>query len=77
MAFSFFPRYPTTTGASIIGLIYNGGVMVASDTKGSYGSFARFMNVERVFKVTDKALLACGGDIADYQFIREIIEQKV
>ena len=51
--------------------------MIATDTKGSYGSLARFMNVERLFKVTDKAVVACGGDIADYQFIRRIIEQKV
>ncbi|MCL4148790.1 UNVERIFIED_CONTAM: hypothetical protein GTU68_061462 [Idotea baltica] len=50
--------------------------MLAADTKGSYGSLSRFMNIERLFKVTDKAVLACGGDIADYQFIRDIIEQK-
>lgn len=61
----------------MVGLVYDGGVMVAADSLGSYGSLARFRDIKRVFKVTDKVLLACGGDIADYQFIREVIEQKV
>lgn len=57
--------------------MYNGGVMIAADTKGSYGSLSRFMHIERLFKATDKAVVACGGDIADYQLIRDVIEQKV
>lgn len=69
--------YPSTSGTSVVGLVYDGGVMVAADSLGSYGSLARFRDIKRVFKVTDKAVLACGGDIADYQFIREVIEQKV
>ncbi|KAK4300151.1 hypothetical protein Pmani_027639 [Petrolisthes manimaculis] len=69
--------YPSTSGTSVVGLVYDGGVMVGADTLGSYGSLARFRNVERTFKVTDKAVLTCSGDIADYQFIREVIEQKV
>ncbi|XP_018020944.2 proteasome subunit beta type-4 [Hyalella azteca] len=69
--------YPTTTGTSVIGIVFDGGVMIAADKLGSYGSLARFRNVERIFKATDEAVLAFGGDIADYQFIREVIEQKV
>ncbi|KAK8405114.1 hypothetical protein O3P69_001594 [Scylla paramamosain] len=69
--------YPSTSGTSVVGLVYDGGVMVAADSLGSYGSLARFRNVKRLFRVTDKAVLACSGDIADYQFIREVIEQKV
>ena len=56
---------------------YDGGIIVAADKLGSYGSLARFRNVERIFKATDEAVLACGGDVADYQFIREVVEQKV
>ncbi|KAG7168222.1 Proteasome subunit beta type-4-like [Homarus americanus] len=47
--------------------LYNGGVMLAADSLGSYGSLARFRDVKRLFRVTDKAALACSGDIADYQ----------
>ena len=77
LTFPFPYRYPSTSGTSVVGLIYDGGVMLAADSLGSYGSLARFRNVKRVFQVTDKAVLACSGDIADYQFIREVIEQKV
>jgi len=56
---------------------FDGGVIVIADKLGSYGSLARFRNVERMFKATDQALLACGGDIADFQFMRSIIDQKV
>lgn len=77
LIYSYMDRYPSTSGTSVVGLVYDGGVMVAADTLGSYGSLARFRNVERTFKVTDKAVLTCSGDIADYQFIREVIEQKV
>ncbi|XP_064087117.1 proteasome subunit beta type-4-like [Macrobrachium nipponense] len=69
--------YPSTSGTSVLGIQYDGGVMIAADTLGSYGSLARFRNIKRLFKVTDKAVLACSGDIADYQFIKEVIEQKV
>jgi len=69
--------YPSTSGTSVLGLQYDGGVMLAADSLGSYGSLARFRDVKRLFKVTDKAVLACSGDIADYQFIKEVIEQKV
>ncbi|XP_076045219.1 proteasome subunit beta type-4 [Oratosquilla oratoria] len=68
---------PSTSGTSVLGMMYDGGILLAADKLGSYGSLARFRGIERVFKVTDQAVLACGGDIADYQFIREIIEQKV
>ena len=70
-------RYPITTGTSVIALKYDGGIIVAADKLGSYGSLARFRNIDRIFKATDQAVLACGGDIADFQFIRDIIEQKV
>jgi len=66
-----------STGASVIAVKYDSGVLIAADKLGSYGSLARFRNIDRIFKATDKAVMAFGGDIADYQFIREVIEQKV
>jgi len=68
---------PSTCGTSVIAVKFDGGVAIAADTLGSYGSLARFRNIERIFQVTDKAVIGCGGDIADYQFLKEIIEQKV
>ena len=61
----------------MLGVEFNGGVMIAADMLGSYGSLARFRNVSRVLKVNDKTILGAGGDFADFQFMKSIIEQRV
>lgn len=68
---------PMVTGTSVLGVKFNGGVMLAADMVGSYGSMARFRNVSRMFKVTDNIALSAAGDIADFQFLKDIIEQKI
>lgn len=50
--------------------------MIAADTLASYGSLARYRSVERILKVNSKIVLGAGGDYADYQYIKNIIEQK-
>ena len=55
---------------------YDGGVVIAADTLGSYGSLARFTEIERVIKVNDTTLIGAGGDFADFQFLSDIIKQK-
>jgi len=67
---------PVTTGSSTFAIKFDGGVMLAADTLGSYGSLARYTELERVFKVNDTTVLAAGGDIADMQFLQEVITQK-
>lgn len=69
--------YPMVTGTSVLGVKFNGGVMLAADRLGSYGSMARYRNCDRVFKVNNEVVMAAGGDYADYQFIKNIIEQNV
>jgi len=67
---------PVTTGASVIAMKYQGGVMIAADTLGSYGSMARFPDLERIIKVNDQTILGAGGDFADFQFVTDVIRQK-
>jgi len=67
---------PVTTGASVLAMKYDGGVMIAADTLGSYGSLARFTELQRVIKVNENTVVGAGGDFADFQFLKEIIEQK-
>nr|CAB3265224.1 proteasome subunit beta type-4-like [Phallusia mammillata] len=68
---------PSVTGTSVLGLKFEGGVMLAADTLGSYGSMARFRNVSRIMKVNDCTVLSAAGDYADYQFIKAELEQMV
>lgn len=62
---------PMITGTSILGVKYDGGVMLAADTLGSYGSLARFRNISRMHTVNDQTVVAATGDYADFQFLIE------
>jgi len=68
---------PTTTGTSVIGLKFDGGVVLAADTLASYGRLARFKDCRRVMKVNDITVAAAGGDYADFQHIQSLIEEMV
>jgi len=67
---------PVSTGTSVIGLVYDDGVMIAADHLASYGSMARFRTVPRVLNVNSQTVAGCGGDYADFQYLRNTIEQK-
>ena len=64
------------SGSSVFGIKYKDGVVLAADTLASYGSLARFPDVQRVLRVNDTTIVACTGDFADFQFLSEILEQK-
>ncbi|CAH0404302.1 unnamed protein product [Chilo suppressalis] len=68
---------PITTTTTVIGLKFDKGIVIAADTLGSYGSLARFRDCPRVMKVNDLILLGSGGDYADFQYLKDIIEQKI
>ena len=65
------------TGTSVLGIKFEGGVVIAADTLGSYGSMARYRDCSRVMKVNDSTILGAGGDYADYQWLKHVIEQRV
>lgn len=62
------------TGTSVLGITFDGGVMMAADTLGSYGSLARFRSVSRVKKVTKDCAVAVSGDYADFQYMERLFE---
>ncbi|XP_077562854.1 proteasome subunit beta type-4 [Haemaphysalis longicornis] len=68
---------PMTTATSVLGIKFNGGVMIAADTLGSYGSLARFRDCPRILRVNDQIAATASGDYADFQFLKSVIEQKM
>lgn len=70
-------QYPSTQGTSVLGVKFDGGVIIAADRLGSYGSLARFRGISRVMKVNDRTVMAAGGDYADFQFLHDVVEQRV
>ncbi|KAJ3084800.1 Proteasome subunit beta type-7 [Quaeritorhiza haematococci] len=68
---------PIVTGTSVIGIKYKDGVMLAADCLASYGSLARFRDVERLTKVGDHTVVGASGDISDYQYIQHMLESQL
>jgi 20S proteasome subunit beta 7 len=62
------------TGTSVIGLKYKDGVILAADNLASYGSLARFKDVRRLHKLGTKTLIGAGGDMADFQQLKRMLE---
>lgn len=67
-------QQPIVTGTSVIAMKFNGGVIVAADNLGSYGSLARFTDIERLFPVGENAVVGVSGDISDLQEVGRILE---
>lgn len=65
---------PIVTGTTVIGMKYKDGVMIAADTMASYGSMARYKNVQRINKVGDTTIIGASGEISDFQSIVETLQ---
>ncbi|XP_067878982.1 proteasome subunit beta type-4 isoform X2 [Heterodontus francisci] len=68
---------PMVTGTSVLGVKFHGGIILAADMLGSYGSMARFRNISRLMKVNNNTILGASGDYADYQYLKQAIEQMM
>eukprot|EP00536_Pseudo-nitzschia_multiseries_P000089 jgi/Psemu1/299843/fgenesh1_kg.2_\ len=60
---------PITTGNSVIGIVYDGGVMLAADTLLSYGSMAKSFDTPRMYSIEDRIVLGASGEYSDLQEI--------
>ncbi|XP_025214641.1 proteasome subunit beta type-4 isoform X1 [Theropithecus gelada] len=74
--FSLF-RNPMVTGTSVLGVKFEGGVVIAADMLGSYGSLARFRNISRIMRVNNSTMLGASGDYADFQYLKQVLGQMV
>jgi 20S proteasome subunit beta 7 len=65
------------TGSSVIGVVYNGGVMLAADTLLSYGTMAKSNNGRRMHCLTGTStLIGASGEYSDYQQLVRVLEAE-
>lgn len=69
-------RRPIVTGTSVLGVKYNGGVLVASDTLLSYGSMAKTQDASRIAIIDETTIIAASGEYSDFQAITKLLKQK-
>ena len=61
----------------MLGFKYKGGVLVASDTLGAYGSTKRYKSVERVRAVGGRTLVGASGEVSDFQSLMTTLDELV
>ena len=66
---------PIVTGASVLGVKYRDGVLMATDTLASYGSLAKFTGVSKFRKVGDNTLIGASGEYSDFQYIGDALDE--
>merc|ERR1711966_454746 len=64
---------PITTGTSVLGVKYRGGVMLAADTLCSYGSLAKYKNAQRLLSINSRTLIGASGEYSDLQAIHDLL----
>lgn len=68
MAFEFMP------GATVVGISYNNGVVLAAEKRVSFGHFVVNKNTKKTFPVTNHVGAACAGMVADMQALVRQVE---
>lgn len=68
-------QQPIVTGTSVIGLKYKDGIMLAADNLASYGSLARFKDVERLHSIGSHTVVGAAGDMSDFQYVKHNLEE--
>ncbi len=68
-------QYPIVTGTSVLGVKYAGGVLLACDMLGAYGSTKRYKSIQRVHQVNARCVVAASGEISDFQHIVKLLDE--
>src|ERR671936_1624207 len=61
-------------GATVVGISYNDGVILAAEKRVSFGNFVVNKNIKKTFSVTDHVGAACAGMVADMQVLVRQVE---
>ena len=63
-------------GATTIGVVFQGGVILASEKRVAYGYLVVSKGVKKVFKITDRIGAACAGLVGDMQILAREVEAQ-
>ncbi|KAJ3745526.1 proteasome endopeptidase complex beta subunit [Lentinula detonsa] len=67
-------QQPIVTGTSVLAIKYKDGVMMSADNLASYGSLARFKDIQRLHPVGNNTIIGAGGDMSDFQYIQALLD---
>lgn len=61
----------------MLALKFKDGIMMSADTLASYGSLARFKDIQRLKPVGEFTVVGAGGDMSDFQYLEKTLESAV
>ncbi|KAF2717841.1 proteasome core particle subunit beta 2 [Polychaeton citri CBS 116435] len=67
----------TSTGTTIVGCIYNGGVVIAADTRATSGPIVADKNCEKLHFISPQIWCAGAGTAADTEFTTALISSNI
>ncbi|RPA72279.1 N-terminal nucleophile aminohydrolase [Ascobolus immersus RN42] len=67
----------TSTGTTIVGCIYNGGVVIAADTRATSGPIVADKNCEKLHYISPNIWCAGAGTAADTEFTTAIVSSQL
>ncbi|TIA89278.1 hypothetical protein E3P81_02994 [Wallemia ichthyophaga] len=70
-------QQPIVTGTSVIGLKFKDGIMLAADNLASYGSLARFKDIQRLYGVGSNTIIGAAGDMSDFQHVQHQLDTLI
>jgi 20S proteasome subunit beta 7 len=70
-------QQPIVTGTSVLAIKYKDGIMMSADNLASYGSLARFKDVQRLHPVGTTTVIGAGGDMSDFQYIQTLLNELI
>jgi len=68
--------YPWIPGATTVGVVFEGGVLLAAEKRITYGYLIMSKGGKKVFKVTDQIGVACAGLAGDMQILAREMEAQ-
>lgn len=67
----------TSTGTTIVGCRFDGGVVIAADTRATVGDIVADKNTEKLHKITPHIWCAGAGTAADTEMVTQLISSNV
>ncbi|CCM00032.1 uncharacterized protein FIBRA_02058 [Fibroporia radiculosa] len=70
-------QQPIVTGTSVLAIQYKDGIMMAADNLASYGSLARFKDIQRLHPVGPSTVIGASGDMSDFQHLQHTLDALI
>jgi len=67
-------QQPIVTGTSVLAIKFKDGVILAADNLASYGSLARFKDIQRLHPVGTHTIIGASGDMSDFQHLQHSLD---